>query len=336
MGLAAMASAAINDLRILAVAVAFSAFVAGFLLQDRGVLAGFGSVLLVSLAWAFFVMARSWVEGDLARTHPNCDPCGFVSYAGRLLIITLMSLGTFGVLAAIRGSRCPLRGTAVRLFLRLASLVLQILAGLLTAYGRWAKTLTPCALTRTTGALADQDASRIHIDVIPANVRRQLVEVEGRRTADDPAAAVVHRAVARLTEHGLPSEVGFRLPLKRAAVSRVTSDECVQGTGLISHQEHGHGTELNRARTPHHPCGTSHETRSLPLQYAVRAAPHDHLDGSRGGREVSDLGHGEWRRRLVLARPLGQESHHPNGEYEDAAENEKCASVPHWPTSSSA
>lgn len=103
MGLAALAAASLNDLRVLAVAVAVCAFVAGFLLRKRGALIGFGSVLLVSAAWAFFVMTRSWVEGDLAQTFPGCDPCGFVGYAGRMVIVTLMSLGTFGLLAAVAG-----------------------------------------------------------------------------------------------------------------------------------------------------------------------------------------------------------------------------------------
>jgi hypothetical protein len=85
MGLAALAAASLNDLRVLAVAVAVCAFVAGFLLRKRGALTGFGSVLLVSAAF------------------PGCDPCGFVGYAGRMMIITLMSLGTLGLLAAVAG-----------------------------------------------------------------------------------------------------------------------------------------------------------------------------------------------------------------------------------------
>ena len=101
MGLSAILAASINDLRILAVLVAVAAFVAGFRLRERGMLTGFGSVLLVSSAWAFFVLARAWVDGDLAQTFPGCDPYGFVGYAGRMVIVALMSLGTFGLLAAI-------------------------------------------------------------------------------------------------------------------------------------------------------------------------------------------------------------------------------------------
>ncbi len=103
MGLSAVLAASINDLRILAVLVAIAAFVAGFLVRERGALTGFGSVLLVSSAWAFFVMARAWVEGDLAQTFPGCDPCGFVGHTGRMVIVTLMSLGTFGLTAAVAG-----------------------------------------------------------------------------------------------------------------------------------------------------------------------------------------------------------------------------------------
>ena len=103
MGLSAILAAAIQDLRLLAVSVAVAAFIAGFLLRQRGALTGFGSVLLVSSAWAFFVLARAWVEGDLAQTFPGCDPCGFVGHVGRMVIVTLMSLGTFGLLAAVAG-----------------------------------------------------------------------------------------------------------------------------------------------------------------------------------------------------------------------------------------
>lgn len=103
MGVAYLVAASMSDLRVLAIAVAVCAFVAGLCLRERGALTGFASVLLVSLASAVFVMARSWVEGYLAQTFPGCDPCGFVGYAGRLVIVTVMSLGTFGLLAAVAG-----------------------------------------------------------------------------------------------------------------------------------------------------------------------------------------------------------------------------------------
>lgn len=69
----------------------------------RGALAGFGLVLVLSLAWAVFVLVRAWVDGDLARTSPDCDPCGFTGYAFRMVVVTGLFLGVFGIPAAVVG-----------------------------------------------------------------------------------------------------------------------------------------------------------------------------------------------------------------------------------------
>jgi hypothetical protein len=67
----------------------------------KGAFAGFGLVLVLSVAWAVFVLARAWVNGDLDR--PGCDPCGFAGYAWRMVSVTAIFLGTFGVLGAAAG-----------------------------------------------------------------------------------------------------------------------------------------------------------------------------------------------------------------------------------------
>jgi hypothetical protein len=69
----------------------------------RGALVGFGLVLSLSLAWAVFVLLRSWVEGEFDRAFPDCDPCGFAGYAFRMVVVTALLLGMFGVPAAIAG-----------------------------------------------------------------------------------------------------------------------------------------------------------------------------------------------------------------------------------------
>jgi len=58
----------------------------------RGALVGIGLVVIGCLAWSMFVLVRSWVDGDVARTFPDCDPCGFTGYAGRMLILSGMVL----------------------------------------------------------------------------------------------------------------------------------------------------------------------------------------------------------------------------------------------------
>lgn len=68
----------------------------------RGAVAGFGLVVVLSVAWAVFVLARAWVDGDLARTSPDCDPCGFTGYAYRMVVVTIF-LGMFGIPAAVVG-----------------------------------------------------------------------------------------------------------------------------------------------------------------------------------------------------------------------------------------
>jgi hypothetical protein len=69
----------------------------------RGALAGFGLVLVLSVAWAVFVLARAWVTGDLDRAFPDCDPCGFAGYAFRMVVVTGLFLGMFGLPAAVIG-----------------------------------------------------------------------------------------------------------------------------------------------------------------------------------------------------------------------------------------
>jgi hypothetical protein len=69
----------------------------------RGALAGFGFVFVLSIAWAVFVLARSWFAGEFDRAFPDCDPCGFSGYAFRMAIVTAMFLGVFGVPAAVVG-----------------------------------------------------------------------------------------------------------------------------------------------------------------------------------------------------------------------------------------
>ena len=60
-------------------------------------------MLVFSVAWAVFVLARSWVDGDLDRAFPDCDPCGFAGYAFRMVVVTGLFLGMFGVPAAVIG-----------------------------------------------------------------------------------------------------------------------------------------------------------------------------------------------------------------------------------------
>lgn len=69
----------------------------------RGALIGIGLVLVASVAWTVFILLTSWLSGDLDRTFPDCDPCGFVGYASRMLILSAMFIGIFGVPAAVAG-----------------------------------------------------------------------------------------------------------------------------------------------------------------------------------------------------------------------------------------
>ena len=69
----------------------------------RGALVGIGLVVIGCLAWSMFVLVRSWVDGDLARTFPDCDPCGFTGYAGRMLILSGMVMVILGVPAGTIG-----------------------------------------------------------------------------------------------------------------------------------------------------------------------------------------------------------------------------------------
>jgi hypothetical protein len=60
-------------------------------------------VLAASVAWAVFVLARAWVDGDLDRAFPDCDPCGFTGYAFRMVVVTALFLALFGIPAAVVG-----------------------------------------------------------------------------------------------------------------------------------------------------------------------------------------------------------------------------------------
>ena len=63
----------------------------------RGALVSIGLLAIGCLAWSVFVLAKSWADGDLARTFPDCDPCGFSGYAGRMLILSGMIVLILGV-----------------------------------------------------------------------------------------------------------------------------------------------------------------------------------------------------------------------------------------------
>ena len=69
----------------------------------RGAFAGFGLVLVLSVAWAVFVLARAWIDGSLDRAFPGCDPCGFTGYLYRMIAVTGLFLGMFGIPAAMIG-----------------------------------------------------------------------------------------------------------------------------------------------------------------------------------------------------------------------------------------
>jgi hypothetical protein len=69
----------------------------------RGALVGIGVVVVGCLAWSLVVLVKSWVNGDLARTYPDCDPCGFIGYTGRMVILSGMALVILGLPAAAMG-----------------------------------------------------------------------------------------------------------------------------------------------------------------------------------------------------------------------------------------
>lgn len=69
----------------------------------RGALTGFGAVVALSVAWAAFVLVRAWIAGDFDQAFPNCDPCGFIGYAGRMAIVTARFVGIFGIPGALVG-----------------------------------------------------------------------------------------------------------------------------------------------------------------------------------------------------------------------------------------
>ncbi len=69
----------------------------------RGALVGLSVLLGVGLARAIFVLVPLGLAGHFSREFPYCDPCGFTGYAGRMLIVTAMFVGTFSVPAAVAG-----------------------------------------------------------------------------------------------------------------------------------------------------------------------------------------------------------------------------------------
>ena len=69
----------------------------------RGALVGIGLLVIGCLAWSLFILARAWVDGDLARTFPDCDPCGFAGYLGRLFVLCVMVVVILGVPAGAMG-----------------------------------------------------------------------------------------------------------------------------------------------------------------------------------------------------------------------------------------
>lgn len=93
----------INAVAYPTIATALVAFGAGWIARRRSALAGFACVLVASLLWFVQVLVRSWLNGDLARTFPDCDPCGLAGYTVRMSIVTLIGLGTFGVLSLVAG-----------------------------------------------------------------------------------------------------------------------------------------------------------------------------------------------------------------------------------------
>lgn len=91
----------INGTVYFAISCAVVGFGAGWLTARRvaGLVCAFGA----SLLWFAEVLARAWLQGDLARTFPACDPCGLQGYAVRMTIVTVMGLATFGLVAAVFG-----------------------------------------------------------------------------------------------------------------------------------------------------------------------------------------------------------------------------------------
>ena len=94
---------AVNATAYPAISCAIVAFVAGWVVRRRGAVIGFLCVLGAALLWFAQVLVRAWLQGDLARTFPDCDPCGLTGYAIRMTIVTAMGLVTFGVVGAIAG-----------------------------------------------------------------------------------------------------------------------------------------------------------------------------------------------------------------------------------------
>ena len=94
---------AVNATAYVASSCAIVAFVAGWVVGRRGAVIGFLCVLGAALLWFAQVLVRAWLEGDLARTFPDCDPCGLAGYAVRMTIVTAMGLATLGVVGAIAG-----------------------------------------------------------------------------------------------------------------------------------------------------------------------------------------------------------------------------------------
>ncbi len=93
----------VNATAYLATSCAIVAFLAGWVVTRRGAVIGFLCVLGAALLWFAQVLGSAWLQGDLTRTSPDCDPCGLTGYAVRMTIVTAMGLATFGVVGAIAG-----------------------------------------------------------------------------------------------------------------------------------------------------------------------------------------------------------------------------------------
>lgn len=100
---AAFQTVPVNDIPYAVVTIGIATFLAGFLSGSGGALTGVASVLIGWLMWVVVRLIESWMSGALSATFPDCDPCGFVGYAGRFAIVTAIVVPTFGGLGAISG-----------------------------------------------------------------------------------------------------------------------------------------------------------------------------------------------------------------------------------------
>lgn len=85
------------------VAAGLVGMLAGALSRRRGWLAGLAALVCGVLLWSTYVFAWSWLNGDLVRTFPDCDPCGVSGYAARIGIVAAIGLVGFSIPAAVGG-----------------------------------------------------------------------------------------------------------------------------------------------------------------------------------------------------------------------------------------